>query len=123
MVIVILKLSATKSPFQGIFDPHPAQRYKQNMFLYEAILVFIIETLAHLKTQEMCNKTVRIGTYSLMYVPDWCKTQEMCIEAVCSKPFSLDIVPDQFKTKKMCKDHNHWHISLIGIRCRSCATR
>ena len=107
--IVVLKSSGKKSPFQGIFDPHSAQSYKQIISLYESILqesfpVFIIEASGHLMTQEMCNEAVRMGAYSLLYIPDWSKVQEMCNEVVRNKPFLLEFVQDHFKTKKMCKE-------------------
>ena len=33
----------------------------------------------HLKTQEMCDKTVRDDPFSLIYVPDWFVTQQVKI--------------------------------------------
>ena len=44
---------------------------------HESIPLFIIETPDHLKSQETHNEAVRIGAYSLMYVPDQLKTQAM----------------------------------------------
>ena len=36
----------------------------------------------HLKTQEMCNKAVRIEPCSLAFIPDYLKTQKMWDDAV-----------------------------------------
>ena len=101
--IVVLKLSDMKSPPQGIFLPHPVQGHKYMSF-YESIPRWIIETPDHLKTQEMCNEAVDIGSYLLVYVPDHFKTQKMCDETMRNKPFSLGFVPDHFKTIDMCKE-------------------
>ena len=38
----------------------------------------VIEYISnHFKTKEMCNEAVRIGPYSLAFVPNKLKTQEM----------------------------------------------
>ena len=44
------------------------------------------EIPGYLKTQEMCDKAVRMEPYSLEFVPDHLKAQEMCNEATCDNP-------------------------------------
>ena len=52
----------------------------------------------YFKTQETCNKAVRIKPYLLRYVPDHFKTEEMCKKAVEQASWQLENVPDHFKT-------------------------
>ena len=72
------------------------------MALHKSILLWVIEIPDHLKTQEMCDKVVRIGPWALRYVPDHLKTQEMCNLAIKLDPCTLVCVPDQYKTQEMC---------------------
>ena len=46
--------------------------------------------------QEMCNKAVREGPYSLRFVPGHFKTQEMDDTAVRVNPTAFFLVPDHF---------------------------
>ena len=55
----------------------------------------------HFKAQEMRNKAVEKGLWSLMNVPDCFKKQDICIKAAEKYPLLLIEVPDHFKTQEM----------------------
>ena len=65
---------------------------------------WIITIPDHLKTQEMCNKAVRINSLSLAYVPDHFKTQGMCNGVVHNKPCMMLFVPDHLIPQEMCNE-------------------
>ena len=78
------KGNSSESFFLSIkFDPRPFHRYQINM----AAPRWMIEILDHLKTQGMCEETMRINPLSLSYVPDHPQTQEMCNAAVMEDPW------------------------------------
>ena len=72
----------------------------------------------HFKSQEMCEKAVRLHSDSeqfrtrcglllympskLFFNPDYLKMEGMCIEAVEKNPWGLDDVPDCLETQEMC---------------------
>ena len=72
------------------------------MVLLEIIPVWEREIPDNLKTQEMCNKTMRIEPYSLAFVSDCFKTQEMYDKIIEIDPFILSHVSDHLKTQEMC---------------------
>ena len=55
-----------------------------------------------LKTQKMCEKSVKDDLEALEYVPDHFKAKKMYSSAVCIELCSLAYVPDHFKTQKRC---------------------
>ena len=72
------------------------------MSLYVAVPSWIREIPDHLRTQEMCNEALHIGSYSLLYVPDQYETQQMSSELMHTRPTFVDLVSDHFKTQEMC---------------------
>ena len=70
--------------------------------LLSNVTCWIKEIPNYLKTQEMCDETVRINPLLLAYVPDHLRTQEMCIEIMHTMPDAFHRIPDHFKTQKMC---------------------
>ena len=72
------------------------------MSVLEIIPVWIREIPDNLKTQKMCNETMRIKSYSLAFVPDCFKTQEIRNKAIEIDQFTLWHVPDNLKTLGMC---------------------
>ena len=67
---------------------------------YQFLLAGVLD---YLKTQEMCNKAVRIEPGLLGCIPEHFKTQEM---AVRNKPW-LTLVCDQYITQEMCSEVVH----------------
>ena len=55
----------------------------------------------YFRTQEMCERTVEKGSWSLVHVSDQYKTREMCNKAVKKNPWLLEYVPNNFKKTKM----------------------
>ena len=55
----------------------------------------------YFRTQEMCERAVEKGSWSLVHVSDQYKTQEMCNKAVKKYPWLLEYVPNNFKKPKM----------------------
>ena len=82
----------------------PGLKDINKMDFIEIIRRLIIYVPDHVKTQEMCNDSVRIKPLSLAHVPDRFKTQEMCIEAVARNPYTLKYIPDHLKTQEMCNE-------------------
>ena len=56
-----------------------------------------------LKAQEMCDKAVRMSSFSFLFVPDHFKTQEMCNKIVHTIPKAFHYIPDCFRIQGMCK--------------------
>ena len=63
--------------------------------------LLLIEVSDQLKTQEICNKAVRIEPTLLVFVPDCFKTREMCNEAVRNWPWP-SFFPDHLRTRETC---------------------
>ena len=88
-------------------DPCLGLSLQINMSLFGNVPEWIKEFPDHLKTQEMCDKTVCMGPYSLVFVPDCFKTERTCNEEVRREPGALDCVPDHLKHEDVqwCSAH------------------
>ena len=71
-----------------------------NMCLFANFTGWIKEIPGYFKTQEMCNKAVRMEPYSLEFVPDHLKAQEMCNEATCDNSQYFFLFLSVLKYKK-----------------------
>ena len=100
---MFLTLSDTKITALGHVLISPSLRVLINMSLLVNVSGWIIEISDHLKTQEMCNKAMRIEPLLLAYVPDHFKTQEMCIKVLEKVSWMLRCVSDHLKTHGMCE--------------------
>ena len=75
----------------------------KKMSFCEHIPRWIKDVPKHLKTQEMCNKVVRIETCSLAYVVDHFKIEGMCNDAVEKDPCMLGDVPVHYRMARVCQ--------------------
>ena len=50
------------------------------------------------KTQEMCERAIEDGSYTLKFVPYHLKTREMCERTIEDNLYTLEFVPDHLKT-------------------------
>ena len=86
------------------------------MSLFANVPGWIITIPDHLKTQEMCDETVRMEPRSLTYVPNRFKTEEMYSEAVRRETYTLWCVPDHLKRQEMCEEVMRVRLISLIIR-------
>ena len=81
------------------------------------MISWVVTIPSHLKTQEMCNESVRIEPLSLVYVPDCFKTQEMCDKVARNRSCMLLFVPDHLWTQEISVPcQMYFNVSLTTLK-------
>ena len=83
--------------------------------MYESIPCWIVETPDHLKTQQMCDKTMCLNPLSLPYVPDHLQMQEMCDAAVREDSCALEVETQETCDGVTREDPDYFMMKMIII--------
>ena len=63
----------------------------------------------HFKTQKICCKAVKKGSWALKSVLDHLKTQKVCDAAAWEDPFTVQFIPHWFVTQQQLKTWDDYH--------------